>query len=64
MTDGFKDFDSFVKGKVKKEMKKGLRELEQTLNNTRRTNDGGLKMVTNQRDDPNSFIGKGMKLDL
>lgn len=65
LTNGFKDFDSFTKGKVKKEMRKGLRELEQTLNNTKRTNDGSFKMVTNQReDDPNSFIGKGMKLDL
>lgn len=64
MTNGFKDFDSFAKGKVKKEVKKGLRELEQTLNNTRRNNDGSLKMVTNQKDDPNSFISKGMKLDL
>lgn len=64
MTNGFKNFDSFVKGKVKKEVKKGLRELEQTLNNTRRNNDGSLRMVTNQKDDPNSFISKGMKLDL
>lgn len=64
MTNGFKDFDSFAKGKVKKEIKKGLRELEQTLNNTRRNNDGSLRMVTNQKDDPNSFISKGMKLDL
>lgn len=64
MTNGFKDFDSFAKGKVKKEVKKGLRELEQTLNNTRRNNDGSFRMVTNQKDDPNSFISKGMKLDL
>ena len=64
MTDGFKDFGALAKGKVKKEMKKGLRELEQTLNNTRRTNDGNLRMVTSQREDPNSFISKGMKLDL
>ncbi len=64
MTNGFKDFDSFAKGKVKKEVKKGLRELEQTLNNTKRNNDGSLRMVTNQKDDPNSFISKGMKLDL
>lgn len=64
MTNGFKNFDSFAKGKVKKEVKKGLRELEQTLNNTRRNNDGSLRMVTNQKDDPNSFISKGMKLDL
>lgn len=64
MTNGFKDFDTFTKGKVKKEMKKGLRELEQTLSNTRRTGDGSLRMVTSQREDPNSFISKGMKLDL
>ena len=64
MTNGFKDFDSFVKGKVKKEMKKGLRDLEKTLNNTMRTNGGSLRMVTNQKDDPESFISKGMKLDL
>lgn len=63
MTNGFKDFDSFAKGKVKKEMKKGLKELEQTLSNTRRTGDGSLKMVTNQKEDPESFISKGMKLD-
>ena len=63
MTNGFKDFDSFVKGKVKKEMKKGLRDLEQTLNNTRRTSGGSLKMVTSQKDDPESFLSKGMKLD-
>ena len=64
MTNGFKDFDSFTKGKVKKEMKKGLRDLEKTLNNTRRNSDGSLRMVTNQKDDPNSFINGGLKLDL
>lgn len=63
MTNGFKDFDSFAKGKVRKEMKKGLRELEQTLNNTRRSSDGSLRMVTNQKDDPESFISKGIKLN-
>lgn len=64
LTNGFKDFDSFAKGKVRKEMKKGLKELEQTLSNTRRAGDGSLRMVTNQKDDPDSFISKGMKLDL
>ena len=64
LTNGFKDFDTFAKGKVKKEMRKGLKELEQTLNNTRRNSDGSLRMVTNQREDPDSFISKGMKLDL
>lgn len=64
MTNGFKDFDSFAKGKVKKEIRKGLRDLEKTLNNTSRSKDGNLKMITNQREDPDSFISKGMKLDL
>jgi hypothetical protein len=64
ITNGFKDFESFAKGKVKKEMKKGLRELERTLNNTQRTSNGSLRMVTGVHDDPESFIGKGMKLDL
>ena len=64
MTNGFKDFDSFAKGKVKKEMKKGLRDLEKTLNNTRRNSDGSLNMVTSQKDDPNSFINGNLKLDL
>ena len=64
MTNGFKDFDSFAKGKVKKEMRKGLRDLEKTLNNTRRNSDGSLKMVTNQKEDPNAFISGGLRLDL
>lgn len=33
LTDGFKDLDRLVSPKVRKEMKKGLRELEHTLNN-------------------------------
>jgi len=64
LTDGFKDFDSFTKGKVRKEVRKGLRELEHTLNNTRRDANGDLNLVTNAKDDPESFIGKGLKLDL
>lgn len=64
LTNGFKDFDSFTSGKVKKEVRKGLRELEQTLNSTRRNTNGSLKMVTNQQEDPESFMGKGFKLDI
>ena len=64
LTNGFKDFDSFTKGKVKKEVRKGLRELEQTLNNTSRDTNGSLKMVTGVQDDPESYISKGMQLDI
>lgn len=63
LTNGFKDFDSFTKGKVKKEVRKGLRELEHTLNNTSRDSNGNLRMVTNVNSDPNSYLGKGIKLD-
>lgn len=59
LTDGFKNLDGLVKGKVKKEVKKGLRELEHTLNNTARTSDGNLKFVSGVDEDPESFIGKG-----
>ena len=61
--DGFKDFESFTKGKVKKEVRKGLRELEHTLNNTSRDNNGNLQMVSSVNSDPNSYLGKGIKLD-
>ena len=64
LTNGFKDFDSLFKGKVKKEVRKGLSELEKTLNSTKRNSDGSLKMVTSVKDDPESYFGKGLKLDI
>ena len=64
LTDNFKDFDSLYKGKVKKEVRKGMRALEQTLNGTRRNADGSLKMVTKASDDPESIIPSGFKLAL
>ena len=64
LTNGFKDFDSFVKGKVEKAKKKGLRELERTLTNTKTNTGGNLKLVTNAKVDPESFINKGWDLDI
>lgn len=64
LTDGFKNLDGLVKGKVRKEVKKGLRELEHTLNNTSRTSDGNLKFVSGVEDDPESIISKGWDLDV
>lgn len=64
MTNGFKDFNSFTKGKVAKEVRKGIRELEKTLNSTRRNSDGSLKMVTNVKEDPESFLGGNFRLAL
>ena len=64
LTDGFKDFKSFAKAEVKKEMKKGLREFEQTLQNTRRGSDGSLNLVGSRKTDPESFLEGGFKLAL
>lgn len=64
LTDGFKNLDGLVKPKVKKEVKKGLRELEHTLNNTARTSNGNLKFVSGVSEDPNSFINGKWDLDV
>lgn len=64
LTDGFKNLDGLVKGKVKKEVKKGLRQLEAALNNTARTSDGNLKYVSGVDEDPESFVERGWKLDV
>ena len=54
LTDGFKSLDGLVKGKVKKEIGKGLKELEHTLNNTARNSDGTLKFASGVGSDPES----------
>ena len=60
LTDGFKNLDGLIKGKVNKEMKKGLKNLENTLNNSARNSDGSLKFVTSRRsDNDDSYIGMG-----
>lgn len=64
LTDGFKNLDGLIKGKVKKEVRKGLRELETTINNTARTTDGDLKFATGVDEDPESYVGKGWHLDV
>ena len=64
LTDGFKSLDGLVKGKVKKEVKNGLRDLEHAINNTARNSDGNLKFVNGVDEDPESFIGKGWKIDV
>lgn len=55
MTDGFKNLDSLVKGKVRKEVKKGMRELESKLSGTMRTTDGNLRF-SNGAEDPESWL--------
>lgn len=64
LTDGFKSLDKLVKGRVKKEVGKGFKDLEHLLSNTSRTPEGNLKFVSSVEEDPESFFGKGIKLDL
>lgn len=63
LTNGFKDLSGFIKGKVRKEVKRGISELENVLNNTQRTSDGNLNFMGGGKD-PESFIGKGWTLDI
>ena len=64
LTNDFKDWDSFVKGKVKKETSKGLKDLEQKLRGTKLNSDGSMRLVTSVKDDPESYIGHGFRLDI
>jgi hypothetical protein len=64
MTDGFKSIDGLVGGKVKKEVKQSLRELEHKFSNTTRTSTGNPRYVGGIEEDSESYIGKGWDLDV
>lgn len=64
LTEGFTKIDSLVRNKVNTEVKKGLKSLEHTLNNTSRSASGNLNFVTGVSDDPEAFLGKGWKIDV
>lgn len=64
MTDGFKNIDGLVKGKVKKEVKQSLRELEHKLSSTTRNSSGNPRYVGGVEEDTESYIGKGWDLDV
>lgn len=63
LTDGFKNIDGLVKGKVKKEVRQNLKELEHTINSTSRNSDGSLAYVTGI-DDKESYSGLGWRIDI
>lgn len=58
ITDGFKNLDNLVKGKVKKEVKKGFKDLEKTLSGGSNVNMGSLKFASGVTSDPESKILK------
>lgn len=57
LTDGFKNLDMLVKGKVRKEIKNSLRELEHTLRNTNRPKGNPTFVGSAQEEDPESYQG-------
>lgn len=64
MTDGFKNIDGLIKGKVKKVVKQSLRELEHKLSSTARNSSGNPRYVGGVEEDTESYIGKGWSLDV
>lgn len=63
ITDGFKNIDKLVGSKVKKGVKKGLRDLESRINNTSRDSLGNLR-YTSGTEDSETYLGKGITLAL
>lgn len=61
MTDGFQNIDKLVQKKVNKEVKNSLRNLEHTLKTPSR-HTGNLELMGGG--DPESYSGKGWKLDI
>lgn len=57
LSDGFKNYDGLIKTKVRKEVKKGFKELERTINNTARNSDGSLNFMSGVNDTESSFKG-------
>ena len=62
LTDGFKNIDKLVAKKANKEIRKGVRELENTLSNTQRNSEGSFNFVGGTNDEESMF--KGYKLDI
>lgn len=56
LTDGFKNIDGLVKGKVTKETKKNLRELEHVLKSSSRNMGGALEFMSGVSDDPDANL--------
>lgn len=56
LTDGFTNLDKLVKPAAKKQVRKSLRELEHTINTTRRNADGSLNFMSGVSDDPESKV--------
>ena len=57
LSNGFTNYDGLIKTKVRREVKKGFKELERTINNTARNADGSLNFMSGVNDGESSFRG-------
>lgn len=64
LTDGFKNIDTLVGGKVKKEVKKGLRELETKIRSTSSSTSGNLRFANGGYNDKESVFSKNFEIDI
>lgn len=64
LTDGFKNIDTLVGGKVKKEVKKGLRELETKIRSTSSSTSGNLRFANGGYNDKESIFSKTFEIDI
>lgn len=64
LTDGFKNIDTLVGGKVKKEVKKGLRELETKIRSTSSSTSGNLRFANGGYNDKESVFSKNFEIDV
>ena len=61
LTNGFKDWSKLGSKQAKREVKKGLANLEKVINSTSRNHDGSLGFVSF---DESSYLGQDMQLDI
>lgn len=61
LTNGFKDWNKLGSKQAKREVKKGLANLEKVINSTSRNHDGSLGFVSF---DESSYLGQDMQLDI
>ena len=66
LTDGFKNLDGLVKNKVRKEVKKGLKELENVISGSQIPFDNNLKYISSvsEEEEEKSPLANGWSIDV
>ena len=64
LTDGFKNLSRLANGTVKKQVKAKLKDLEGKLNTSVNFSNGNYSFVTSVKEDPESYVGSKVRLDI